>query len=135
MLQTVRKSKHKSSSAKLSSRSISKSVKSVIRENVAVQSADLVKSSLHNASRSNFKNRKHAVGACEEINLANVGHPTALGAGVENGNTRQLSLAEAVICRHCQFAEQLPFLRSTSDVPRRSATLGNNKNRRTAIRI
>lgn len=36
-------------------------------------------------------------GACEEINLANVGHPTALGAGVENGNKRPLSLVEAVI--------------------------------------
>ena len=86
-----------SSSANLSSRSISKAVGSVIRGNVAVRSASHVKSSLYNASRSNCKNRRHALGAFEEINLANVGHPTALGAGVENGNTRQLSLAEAVI--------------------------------------
>jgi hypothetical protein len=49
------------------------------------------------ASRSNCKKLRRAMGACEEINLANVGHPTALGASVENGNTRELSLAEAVI--------------------------------------
>lgn len=93
----MRKCKNKSSSAKLSSRSISTAVRSVIRGNVAVRSADHVKSSLHNASRSKCKNRRHALGACEEINLANVRHSTALGAGVENGNTRQLGLAEAVI--------------------------------------
>ena len=101
MFQTVRKCENKSSSAKLSSRSISKAVRSVIRGNVAVRSADHVKNSLHNSSRFNCKNRRHALGAWEEINLANVRHPTALGAGVENGNTRQLSLVEALIWRHC----------------------------------
>jgi hypothetical protein len=49
------------------------------------------------ASGSNCNNLRHALETCEEINLANVGHPTALGAGVENGKTRELSLAEAVI--------------------------------------
>lgn len=117
MLQTVRKCKNKSSRTKMSSRSKSKAVRSVIRGNEAVRSADHVESSLHNASRSNCKNRSHALGVCEEINLANVGSPSALGAGVENGSTRQLSFAEVVICRHCQFAEHLPFLRSASDVP------------------
>lgn len=53
VLQTVRKCKKKTSSAKLSSRSISKAVRSVIRVNVLVRSADHVKSSLQNASRSN----------------------------------------------------------------------------------
>jgi len=43
----------------LSSRSISKVVKSVIRGNVAVRRADYVKISLHSASRSNFKNLRH----------------------------------------------------------------------------
>ena len=60
MLQTVRRCKHESSSAKLSGRSISKSVRSVIRGNVPVRSADHVKSSLHNASRYNCKNLRHA---------------------------------------------------------------------------
>ena len=52
--------KHKSSSAKLSIRSISKAVRSVIRGNVAVRRTDHVKSSLHNASRSNCKNLRYA---------------------------------------------------------------------------
>jgi hypothetical protein len=43
MLKTARKCKNKSSSAKLSSRSISKAVSSVIYGNVAVRSADHVR--------------------------------------------------------------------------------------------
>lgn len=58
--------KRKSSSAK-SSRSISKAVRGVIRGNVAVRSADHVKSSLHNALRCSCKIRRHALGACEEM--------------------------------------------------------------------
>jgi hypothetical protein len=56
-----------SSSANLSSRSIWKAVGSVIRGNVAVRSASHVKSSLHNASRSNCKNRRHALGRARRL--------------------------------------------------------------------